>query len=194
MSINDEISKQLNELGDIVQLVTSSPLFVGQVAQAIKLIDKCFARGNKLLLAGNGGSAAEAQHFASEIVGRFRQHRKPYPALALTTDTSILTAIGNDYQFLTIFSRQVEAHGKKGDVFIAISTSGNSKNIIHAAETARRLGLTIISITGNRGKLAKISDLNIAVPSSDTPRIQEIHNLLTHVICQEVEKNFKSDD
>jgi D-sedoheptulose 7-phosphate isomerase len=160
--------------------------------RAIELIKKCFAQKGKILIAGNGGSAADAQHFAGEIVGRSKKERKGYPAIALTTDTSVLTAWANDYDFETIFSRQVEALGIKGDVFFGISTSGNSENIIRAIDMAKKRKMRTVSLLGkDGGKIKKISDISIIIPSDNTPRIQEAHIMLIHIICEEVEKKFK---
>lgn len=159
--------------------------------QAINLIKLCFSDGNKILIAGNGGSAADAQHFAAEIVCRFKKERAGYPALALTVNSSVITAWGNDYDFDLIYSRQVEAFGRPGDIFIGISTSGNSKNIVNAVIKAKHSGMKSICLLGNGGgELAKSADLSIIIPSTNTPRIQEMHILLIHVICEEVEKDF----
>lgn len=141
--------------------------------------------GKKILIAGNGGSAAEAQHFSAEIVGHYARERRGYPAIALTTDTSILTAIGNDYDFRSIFARQIEALGKKGDVFIGLSTSGNSGNIIDALKKAREQGLFTVSFLGkDGGKMRGMADIDLIVPSEETPRIQEAHLIMIHSICE----------
>ncbi|ENN95560.1 phosphoheptose isomerase [Methanocaldococcus villosus KIN24-T80] len=159
--------------------------------KSIEIIVRVLKNGNKILICGNGGSAADAQHFAAEIVGRFKLERKGLPAIALTTDTSILTAIGNDYGFEMIFERQVEALGKKGDVLVGISTSGNSKNVIRAVNKAKEMGIYTIGLLGKGGgKLKDIVDLALVVPSNDTARIQECHLTIYHVICEEVEKRL----
>ncbi|WP_457612492.1 D-sedoheptulose 7-phosphate isomerase [Methanocaldococcus sp.] len=159
--------------------------------KAIEIIVKELKNGNKVLICGNGGSAADAQHFAAEIVGRFKLERKGFPAIALTTDTSILTAIGNDYGFDKIFERQVEALGKKGDILVSISTSGNSENVIRAVNKAKEIGIFTIGLLGKGGgKLKDIVDLALIVPSNDTARIQECHLTIYHVICEEVEKRM----
>jgi len=146
---------------------------------------------NKILLCGNGGSAADAQHIAAELSGRFKKERKPLAGIALTTDTSALTAIGNDYGYEYVFSRQVEAIGKEGDVLIAISTSGNSKNVITAIKSAKEIGMKIITLTGkDGGKMKDMGDLNLIVPSDDTPRIQEMHIMIGHMICALVDQGF----
>lgn len=160
--------------------------------KTISLIKHCFDRGNKILIAGNGGSAADSQHFAAEIVGRFNRKRKAYPAIALTTDTSFLTAWSNDYDFKTIFSRQLEALGKPDDIFIAISTSGKSLNLIDGLKKAKVMGLKTISFLGkNGGTMKSYSDVNIIIPSKNTSHIQELHISLIHAICLFLEKNFK---
>jgi D-sedoheptulose 7-phosphate isomerase len=144
--------------------------------------------GHRILLAGNGGSAADAQHIAGEFVSRFAFDRPGLSAIALTTDTSILTAIGNDYGYEKLFARQVQAHGSKGDVFIGYSTSGRSPNILRAFEEARRLGLECVGLTGNRGgPMRELCDYLLEVPSADTPKIQEGHLVLGHILCGLVE-------
>jgi D-sedoheptulose 7-phosphate isomerase len=159
--------------------------------KCIEIIKNSLKNGNKLLICGNGGSAADAQHFAAEIVGRFKLERKGFPAIALTTDTSILTAIGNDYGFDKIFERQIEALGKKGDVLVGISTSGNSENVINAVNKAKEMGIFTVGLLGkDGGKLKNIVDLALIVDSNNTARIQECHLTIYHVICEEVEKEF----
>jgi D-sedoheptulose 7-phosphate isomerase len=151
------------------------------------LIDR-YEAGNKLLVAGNGGSAADAQHIAAEFVSRFNFDRPGLPALALTTDTSILTAVGNDYGYDQLFRRQVEANGQSGDVFLGISTSGNSPNILMALEAARLKGITTFGLTGARGgKMRDLCDHCLCVPSNDTPRVQEVHIVIGHTLCAMVE-------
>nr|Q58731.2 RecName: Full=Probable phosphoheptose isomerase; AltName: Full=Sedoheptulose 7-phosphate isomerase [Methanocaldococcus jannaschii DSM 2661] len=162
-----------------------------KLKKAIEVIYNALKNGNKILICGNGGSAANSQHFAAEIVGRFKLERKGLPAIALTTDISILTAIGNDYGFDRIFERQVEALGKEGDVLAGISTSGNSENVIKAANKAKEMGIYTIGLLGKGGgKLKDIVDLALVVPSNDTARIQECHLTIYHVICEEVEKKL----
>jgi D-sedoheptulose 7-phosphate isomerase len=163
-------------------------LCAGPVVEAAEIIQQSLRRGGKVLLFGNGGSAADAQHVAAELVGRFARERAPLPAIALTTDTSALTAIANDYGFEQVFARQVRALGRRGDVAIAISTSGNSPNVLRAAEAAHEQGMTIISLTGgDGGALAAASDLSINIPSKDTARVQECHLTIEHVLCQAIE-------
>lgn len=166
------------------------------IAAAASLVAETFARGGKLLLFGNGGSAADAQHLAGELTGRFRRERDALPAIALTANTSDLTAIGNDYAFDRIFSRLVAAYGREGDAVLAISTSGNSPNVLEAVREARQRGLRSIGLTGRGGgKLAPAVDVAIVVPSADTQRIQESHIAVGHVLCELVEEAlFASGD
>ncbi len=153
---------------------------------------ECFQRGNKIMLCGNGGSAADAQHVAAEFINRFRFDREPLPAIALTTDSSILTCIGNDSDFENIFSRQVEAFANSGDVFVGISTSGGSANVLKALDMAKARGAITIGFTGERGKegLGTRCDYCLIIPSVDTARIQECHEFVWHVICGIVEKTM----
>jgi D-sedoheptulose 7-phosphate isomerase len=154
----------------------------------IKLIADSLENGNKVLLFGNGGSAAEAQHLAAEFVNRFLMERPPLPAIALSTDSSILTSIGNDYSFSEIFSKQIVALGKEGDIAIGISTSGNSANVIKAIEVAKEIGIETIALTGNDGgDLAKVAHYSLIVPSNSTPCIQEVHMAVGHILCEMVE-------
>jgi len=154
-----------------------------------KLMSDALKGGHKLLIAGNGGSAADAQHFAAEIVGRYLKERNALPAIALTTDTSILTAVGNDYGFEAIFSRQVSGLGRPGDVFIGISTSGQSANVIAAMEVAKTMGITTVTLLGKSGgKMAEMGDHNLIVPSQETPRIQEAHHWIYHTWCEIIDE------
>jgi D-sedoheptulose 7-phosphate isomerase len=148
--------------------------------------------GNKVLICGNGGSAADAQHFAAELTGRYKTERRGLPAIALTTDTSALTAIGNDYGYDRVFDRQTEALAQSGDLLIGISTSGNSKNVINAFMVAKELGCKTIGLSGRDGGAMNDScDINLIVPSHNTPRIQEMHILFIHIICQIIDDHFK---
>ncbi|MGH7808711.1 MAG: D-sedoheptulose-7-phosphate isomerase [Candidatus Binatia bacterium] len=159
-----------------------------RLTAVIDVIVSAFKRGNKLLLFGNGGSAADAQHIAAEFVNRFRIERSPLPALALTTDSSALTAIGNDYDYSQVFAKQVRALGKAGDIALAISTSGNSANVLAAVDVCRELNIITVGLTGGGGKLAKRVDHLLRVgASADTARIQEAHILIGHVICESVD-------
>ena len=165
------------------------------VNEASKVIAKSFSSGNKLMLCGNGGSAADSQHIAAEMTGRFIKDRRPLPAIALTTDTSALTCIANDYSFEDVFARQVGALGRSGDVLIAISTSGNSGNVIKAMHVANELGVKVIALTGrDGGKMKSLADLSIIVPSQTTARVQEAHIFIGHIICGLVEKELGFSD
>lgn len=164
---------------------------VAAIADAAKLIADSFAKGGKLLLCGNGGSAADCQHMAAELVAKLRKTdaiRPALPALALTTDSSFLTAFGNDEGFSNVFSRQIEAHGRPGDVLVAISTSGSSPNVLRAVEAARAAGMKTIALTGSGGPLGDVSDLAIRVPSENVAHIQEAHLTIEHAICDVVEE------
>ena len=157
---------------------------------ARKCID-LYRGDKKTILAGNGGSAADAQHIAAELVGRYGFDRPSLPSLALTTDTSNLTAIGNDYGYDQVFSRQLEGMGQKGDIFIGISTSGNSANIIRAFDSAKQKGIMTVALTGrDGGEMAKLADIALIVPSDSTPRIQESHILIGHILCDIIEKEI----
>jgi D-sedoheptulose 7-phosphate isomerase len=159
-----------------------------EIAAVADELRACLKRGGKILLMGNGGSAADSQHIAAEIVGRYKKERPGLPSIALTTDTSILTSVGNDYGFEFIFSRQVEALCSPLDVVIGITTSGNSANVVRAIEKAREIGAKTVGLTGGTGgKLAAICDYNLIMPSNDTPRIQEAHILIGHSLCDLLE-------
>jgi D-sedoheptulose 7-phosphate isomerase len=169
-------------------MLADRPLLAGLEAAARTCVDS-LKGGGKILLAGNGGSAADAQHIAGELVSRFAFDRPGLPAIALTTDTSILTAIGNDYGYERLFARQVQAHGRRGDVFIGYSTSGRSPNLLLAFDEARSLGLVCVGLTGSRGgPMRTLCDHLLEVPSADTPKIQEGHLVLGHILCGLVEK------
>ncbi len=147
--------------------------------------------GGKILLAGNGGSAADAQHFAGEIVGRFTIERKSLPALSLCVDPSVMTCIGNDYGYERVFARQLEGLGNKTDIFIGISTSGNSANIINAIHVAKKIGMFVIGYLGkDGGKIKDLCDIALVVPTDSTPRIQEVHTFTTHILCEMIEKEL----
>ncbi len=165
--------------------------WLDRVREAATMIDAAIKAGGKVLLAGNGGSAADAQHIAAELVGRYKLERAALPAIALTTDTSALTAIGNDYGFEHIFERQVRALGRKGDVLIAISTSGRSPNILAAIEAARAHDMRVIGFTGPKGgDMANLCDVLLAAPGTDTATIQQLHMVAAHAICDAVEQAF----
>lgn len=162
-----------------------------RIVAAVAMCLDALRDGSKILFAGNGGSAADAQHWAGELVSRFYYDRPGLPAIALTTDTSILTAIGNDYGYDYTFARQIEALGQAGDVFVAISTSGNSPNIIRAVDAAKSKGVKVIGFTGqDGGKLAPLADLCFRVPSDETPRIQEGHEFIGHLLCGLIEQEM----
>jgi D-sedoheptulose 7-phosphate isomerase len=182
------ISDQINEAQQVMSAMLADDDLTFIVQAAANACITSLQQGGKILLAGNGGSAADAQHIAGEFVSRFAFDRPGLPAIALTTDSSILTAIGNDYGYEKLFARQVQAHGNKGDVFIGYSTSGLSPNILRAFEESRTRGLICIGLTGNRGgSIKSCCDYLIEIPSSDTPKIQEGHLVIGHIICGLVE-------
>jgi len=166
----------------------------GQLQRIADMIVGCYKKGGKVMLCGNGGSASQAQHLAAELVCRFRRDRAPLSAMALTTDASILTAQANDVSFETVFERQVEAHGRKGDILVALSTSGNSPNVVSALKAAKRKSIRTIALTGNnrRCKMANMADEILFVECDDTPRIQEAHLVVGHIVCDLVETEFAS--
>lgn len=157
------------------------------IERAAAMMIGCLRAGGKVMFAGNGGSAADAQHLAAEFVNRFKKERAPLAGLALTTDTSVLTSISNDYSYDEIFSKQVLALGRRGDLFMGISTSGNSPNIIKAIQIAKEMGISTIGLMGEGGAIKDIVDCAICVPSQNTPRIQEAHLLIEHILCELVE-------
>ncbi|MEO5827616.1 MAG: D-sedoheptulose 7-phosphate isomerase [Luteimonas sp.] len=189
--ITDEFRKTL----DVFQLMQADAGLHADLIRGVELCADSLRNGGKVMFAGNGGSAADAQHWAGELVSRFYYDRPGLAAIALTTDSSILTAIGNDYGYDYTFARQVEALGRRGDVLVAISTSGNSANIIRAAEAARERGVIVIGFTGKAGgKLAPMSDLCFRTPSDETPRIQEGHEFLGHLLCALIESEMHPRD
>ena len=173
-----------------VQQVAAKELPV-TVAIAVLAMVECLNAGGKIMACGNGGSAADAQHFAAELMGRFERERRELAAVALTTDTSILTAVGNDYSYDQVFSKQVRGLGKSGDILLAITTSGNSKNVIKAVEAAQAMGIKVVALSGNGGgqlnKVLGANDLLLAAPSSRTARIQETHLVLLHALCDGID-------
>lgn len=161
------------------------------ICQAVEMILDSMSKGGKLLLCGNGGSAADAQHIAAELTGRYKKERKGLAAIALSTDTSALTAIGNDYGYEFIFSRQVEALARCGDVLLGISTSGHSKNVLLALQKSKELGCQNIGLSGHDGgSMKSLCEVNLIIPSTDTPRIQEAHILIGHILCHLIEDHF----
>lgn len=163
---------------------------VDNIIKAADMLASCISSGNKVLIFGNGGSAADAQHLAAEFVNRFQIERPPLAAIALTTDTSILTSIGDDYHFDEIFSKQIQALGKKGDIAWGISTSGNSPNVLKAVMAAQKIGITTIGMIGRAGKLGACADLVFSVKSDITARIQETHIMLGHILCDLLERKL----
>ena len=185
------IIKQFQETNHVIASMIESTSLLESVEKAAEACIKTLRNGGKILLAGNGGSAADAQHIAGEFVSRFAFDRPGLPAIALTTDTSILTAIGNDYGYEKLFERQIQAHCQNGDVFIAYSTSGKSPNIIAALYEAKRLGLVCIGMTGNhRSPMKELCNHYLNVPATDTPKIQEGHAVLGHILCGLVEQKL----
>ena len=185
----ERVKQFLKTSGDLKYQVAET--LSGEILHAAHAIRDIISAGGKLLLMGNGGSAADSQHIAAELIGRFKKERKAIPALALTVDSSSLTALGNDYGFESIFSRQVEALANPNDAIIGISTSGNSKNIIRALNLAREIGTKTIGFMGNDGGAMKdCVDIGIIVPSNDTARIQEVHITIGHIICEIVEQDL----
>jgi D-sedoheptulose 7-phosphate isomerase len=166
---------------------------VDNILKAAEMLTDCVAAGGKVLLFGNGGSAADAQHLAAEFINRFQIERPPLAAIALTTDSSVLTSIANDYRFDDIFSKQISALGTKGDIAWGLSTSGNSPNVVKAVKAARKLGISTIAMTGRGGELAEYADLVLAVASDTTARVQETHISLGHILCELVERKLYPD-
>lgn len=184
--MKNQITKLIRESIDIKQKVILSCL--GDIQAITNLCFKTLKNGGKIIFCGNGGSAADSQHLSAEFLVRFKKDRKSLPAVTLTADTSVVTAIGNDYGFGFIFAKQLESMGNKNDILIAISTSGKSKNIIEAVKKAKQIGMQTIAFTGSKGKnFAKMCDLSFVVPSKDTARIQETHICIGHIVCELIE-------
>lgn len=189
--MKDYILMQISEVEKIMLRMLDNQMLISTLEATALACIKCLQNGGKILLAGNGGSAADAQHIAGEFVSRFAFDRPGLPAIALTTDTSILTAIGNDYGYEKLFARQIQALGNQGDVFICYSTSGRSPNVLRAFEEARVKGLVCVGLTGNRGgPMRERCDYLLEIPSSDTPKIQEGHLVLGHILCGLVENSL----
>ena len=189
MNPKEHLMHHLGESSRCVSKMASDPELIALLSEIANECVKRLNSGNKLLFAGNGGSAADCQHMAGEYVGKFLFERQGLAAIALTTDSSILTAVGNDYGYETLFSRQIEALGRSGDLLFAYSTSGNSKNIIKAVETAAKMGICVVGMTGmNEGKLDAMCDFLFKTPSIQTPQIQEGHLIAGHSICAIVEQ------
>jgi len=191
--MNEDIKKHITQTIQkhkemVVELETNG---LETIAAAAEIITKALKQDGRIYLCGNGGSAADAQHIASELVGRFERERKPLPAVALTTDTSVITSISNDYGYENMFAKQVEPLVRKGDILWAISTSGASPNVIAAAELAKKKGATVLAFTGiNNSKLEQIADICFCANDKSTPRSQEIHQIAYHIICDLVERSF----
>ena len=176
-----------------IDVILKSKVLVGDLINVTNILLECLENDHKIIVMGNGGSAADAQHLVAELIGRYRIERKSLPAISLTTDTSIITAIGNDYNFDYIFTRQCESLVNQKDVIIAISTSGNSKNIIQGIKTSKQKGGIVIGLTGNEGgKMKEFLDAMISVPSQSTPRIQECHRLIMHILCEFIDEKFSN--
>lgn len=188
------IKDQIKKSYETKLAIYENGALLNKIEEVAKLCVSLYRGSNKTILAGNGGSAADAQHIAAELVGRYGFDRPSIPSLALTTDTSNLTAIGNDYGYDKVFSRQLEGMGQSGDIFIGISTSGNSVNIINAFHSAKTKGIITVALVGrDGGEMAKIADYAIVVPSDSTPRIQESHILIGHILCDIIEKEIFGD-
>jgi len=186
--MKSEIEQLINNSAEIIKKTSS---LSGEIQKVINEIIRCLKNGNKVIIFGNGGSAADAQHIAAEFIGRFELERKSLAAIALTTDTSVITSLSNDYDYDMVFSRQCESLVSKGDVVIGISTSGNSKNVYEGIKTSKNKGASIIALLGNKGgKIKELSDISIIVDSSITSQIQEAHRVIYHIICKIVERQL----
>ena len=187
----NKIKSIISSSVEVKNKILADEFFIKRIEEVSKLIANAFENGHRLYLCGNGGSAADAQHLAAEFTGRFYSDREPLPAEALHVNTSFLTAVANDYSYDQIYERAVKAYGRKGDVLIGLSTSGNSKNVLLAQIEAKQRGMHVISFTGESGgKMKDTCDYLFNVPSKDTPRIQESHILVGHIICQLVEEQL----
>jgi D-sedoheptulose 7-phosphate isomerase len=185
------IRKQIEESLKVKTLLLDDELFHKLIEESALRCCEALKNDKKIIFAGNGGSAADAQHLAGELVNRFGFERPGLSAIAITTDTSVITSIANDYGFERLFARQIQAIGKKGDILVAISTSGNSANIIEGIKEAKKIGITTIGLTGKSGgKISELCDLCFRIPSDETPRIQEAHILIGHIICSIIEKSL----
>jgi len=192
--MKEYIKNQIKKSYETKQEIYNDEDLLDKIEDVAKKCVELYKTDKKTILAGNGGSAADAQHIAAELVGRYGFDRPSIPSLALTTDTSNLTAIGNDYGYDKVFSRQLEGMGQNGDIFIGISTSGNSQNIINAFEVAKKKNILSVALVGkDGGKMAKMADIALIVPSDSTPRIQESHILIGHIICDIIEKEIFGD-
>jgi D-sedoheptulose 7-phosphate isomerase len=193
--MNKKIISSIRESIEVKEQIIQDNILIQRLEDTVKTIVNAYRKNKKVLLCGNGGSAADAQHIAAEFSGRFYFDRAPLPAEALHVNTSFLTAVANDYSYDTVYARMLDASGNEGDILIAISTSGNSTNILKAIETAKKKGMFVIGFTGETGgKMKNLCDYLFNVPSSDTPRIQEAHITLAHIICEWVEKELFGKD
>ena len=189
--MRENIQTYITNTRQVIDDMLADEVIIETIETTAKVCISCLSNGGKILLAGNGGSAADAQHIAAELVSRFCFDRPGLPAIALTTDTSILTAIGNDYGYENLFSRQVQAQGREGDVFIGYSTSGRSENILKAFDVAGGMGLTCVGMTGNKGgPMTELCDHLFQIPSSETPNIQEGHLIIGHLLCSIIEQEI----
>ena len=188
----EKITKEILAHKEVLEKVLET--MVQDIKRASDLVNKTVQADKKILLCGNGGSAADAQHISAEFTGRFKIERRGLLAIALTTDTSALTAIANDYGYDRVFSRQVEAIGREDDLLIAISTSGNSKNILEAIKEAKKIGMSVIGFSGkDGGAMRELCDINLVIPSDDTARIQEMHIMIGHILCMGVDELFEGE-
>ena len=187
----DSVAQYFSRSGQVLEAASADRVLVAVAAEIAALITRTFRNGGKLLIAGNGGSAADAQHIAAEFVCRFKMDRNPLPAIALTTDTSVLTAAGNDYGFEQVFARQIVALGRPRDCFLALSTSGRSPNVLIALKAAREQGIATVGLTGENGEAMRpICDLLLSAPSPETDLIQQIHMVVAHAVCGIVERKL----
>lgn len=187
----NKIEKIIEESISLKKITYDDKALLNLINLSADTIIDAIKKDKKILIAGNGGSAADSQHMAAEFVSKFYHDRNAIPAIALTTDTSILTSVSNDYDYSNIFARQIEAIGRKGDIFIPITTSGNSKNLIKAAQISNNMGIKVIGLTGNNGgKLRQFCNILLDINDTDTPRIQECHLMIEHIICELVEKEL----
>jgi D-sedoheptulose 7-phosphate isomerase len=189
----DYIRQNVQAAVELKQAILKDAALLEKILSVCRVSVAALNKGNKLMFAGNGGSAGDSQHLAAEIVGRYKFDRPGLPALALTTDTSMLTAIGNDYGYEAVFERQIQAQGKAGDVFFGITTSGNSKNVLRAFEQAKKMQIVTVGLAGSGGKIQTACDHCIGVPSTDTARIQECHIMIGQIICGYIETTIFPD-
>lgn len=191
MKIKNNVQSVKDMIEESAQIKKLSVGFAPAIERAADIIEKALRNGNKVILAGNGGSASQATHIAAEFTGRYKLERKSLPGISLSSDLSAITAIANDYGYEFVFSRQLEGLGTKGDVFIGLSTSGNSPNIIQAIRTAKKMGINTISLIGKGGgKMKSMSDIELIVPSNNIPRIQECHLMMMHIMCEVIENKM----